>query len=111
MEGSKGVGCTFESVGVVVGRVVIGPYPLRLVLEPLGEHPTIQDLFDLPFWLGAIDHRGSLFLALARKGVTGVLSEHFSRIDGMAGLFPWDSDLVRVAYLLDNLVRAVVLVS
>jgi hypothetical protein len=47
---------------------------------------------------------------LAGERVTGILPKYFGRM-GSAGLLSWDSDLIRVAYLLNDLVRAVVLVS
>jgi hypothetical protein len=64
VKGSEGVGYAFESVGIIVGRVMVGTYLLSLILKPSGEYPTIQNLFHFPFRLGPIDYWCSFFLAL-----------------------------------------------
>jgi hypothetical protein len=80
-------------------------------LESFGEDSTVQYLLHFPFRLGSVNHRDSFFLTLTWKGVRGIFAENFGWVDRVAGLFTWDSDLIGVAYLSNDLMRAVVLVS
>jgi hypothetical protein len=41
VKGSEGIGYAFESIGIIVGRVIVSAYLLSLILKPLGEYPTI----------------------------------------------------------------------